>query len=247
MIILDMLTNLIVNALAFYITAYLVPGVKIADLLVLVVVAVVWGGLLAGFLLLTRSATTLPATEPEPEAEVAVVAPSPTITPTSEPTATPLPTAIPSPLPPATSESIAASPTDPPAVPEPSPAPTDTPAPEPTPTEARPANTPAPVEESDQVSYRQDVLPILERRCIKCHGGTRDDGSVRIEEGLDLRTYASLLAGSFNGAVIEPGNAEASYLVELINEGEMPKNEPRLLPAEIRAITDWVQAGAADN
>jgi putative membrane protein len=43
MIIIDMLTNLIVNALAFYITAYLVPGVKIADLQVLVVVAVVWG------------------------------------------------------------------------------------------------------------------------------------------------------------------------------------------------------------
>lgn len=38
-----MLMNLIVNALAFYITAYLVPGVKIADFQALVVVAFVWG------------------------------------------------------------------------------------------------------------------------------------------------------------------------------------------------------------
>jgi hypothetical protein len=51
----------------------------------------------------------------------------------------------------------------------------------------------------------------------------------------------------FNGPVIEPGNAEASYLVELITEGEMPKKEPRLLPGEVRTITDWVNAGAPDN
>lgn len=38
-----MLTNLIINALAFYVTAYLVPGVKIADFQALAVVAIVWG------------------------------------------------------------------------------------------------------------------------------------------------------------------------------------------------------------
>lgn len=35
--------SLIVNALAFYITAYLVPGIVIANFQVLVVIAVVWG------------------------------------------------------------------------------------------------------------------------------------------------------------------------------------------------------------
>ena len=38
-----MLTSLVVNALAFYITAYLVPGIVIANIQVLVVIAVVWG------------------------------------------------------------------------------------------------------------------------------------------------------------------------------------------------------------
>lgn len=38
-----MLINLIVNALAFYVTAYIVPGVQIANFQALAVVAIVWG------------------------------------------------------------------------------------------------------------------------------------------------------------------------------------------------------------
>lgn len=38
-----MLAKLVINALAFYVTAYLVPGVAIAGWQTLVVVAVVWG------------------------------------------------------------------------------------------------------------------------------------------------------------------------------------------------------------
>jgi putative membrane protein len=38
-----MLINLIINALAFYVTAYIVPGVKIENFQALGVVAIVWG------------------------------------------------------------------------------------------------------------------------------------------------------------------------------------------------------------
>jgi len=38
-----MLINLIVNALAFYVTAYIVPGVHIENIQTLAVVAIVWG------------------------------------------------------------------------------------------------------------------------------------------------------------------------------------------------------------
>jgi len=38
-----MLTDLIINALAFYVTAYIVPGVKIENFQALGVVAIVWG------------------------------------------------------------------------------------------------------------------------------------------------------------------------------------------------------------
>jgi hypothetical protein len=53
--------------------------------------------------------------------------------------------------------------------------------------------------------------------------------------------------GSFNGPVVVPGNASDSYLVEQVVSGEMPKRAPRLLPAEIRFITEWVNSGAPDN
>lgn len=38
-----MIMNLIINALGFYVTAYLVPGVHIENLETLAVVAIVWG------------------------------------------------------------------------------------------------------------------------------------------------------------------------------------------------------------
>ncbi|RME74138.1 MAG: hypothetical protein D6784_10610, partial [Chloroflexi bacterium] len=95
--------------------------------------------------------------------------------------------------------------------------------------------------------FTGDVFPIFERRCIKCHGGEKPEGGLRIEEGLDMRSYEALMQGSINGPVVEPGNADASYLVELIMKGEMPKKEPRLLPGEIRTIVDWINAGAPDN
>ena len=68
-----------------------------------------------------------------------------------------------------------------------------------------------------------------------------------MKEGLVLKTYAEIMTGSDNGPVIAPGNPANSLLVDLITQGKMPKNGPRLLPGEIRTITDWVAAGAANN
>ena len=62
-----------------------------------------------------------------------------------------------------------------------------------------------------------------------------------------MTTFADIMAGSWNGSVLEPGDAENSYLVEQIVTGEMPKKEPRLLPGEIRIISAWIDAGAPDN
>ena len=47
--------------------------------------------------------------------------------------------------------------------------------------------------------------------------------------------------------MVVPGDAANSYLVELIVSGEMPRRGPTLLPAEIEAIREWIDAGALDN
>lgn len=91
------------------------------------------------------------------------------------------------------------------------------------------------------VSFVNNVLPIFENSCTKCHGVEQ------IKEGLDLRTYETLMAGSFNGTVVTPGNAKDSFLVQQLLKGEMPKRGPKLTLAQIQIIIDWINAGALNN
>jgi len=104
-----------------------------------------------------------------------------------------------------------------------------------------PESAPAAAESSAEVSFANDVLPILESRCLNCHGGQRTS------EGLSLKTYDSLMAGSQNGAVVTPGDAANSLFISLSAEGKMPKRGPKLTPAEIELLTNWVNAGAQNN
>ena len=94
---------------------------------------------------------------------------------------------------------------------------------------------------SVEISYANDVRPILESRCGSCHMGEF------VSEGLDMNTYESLLVGSQNGPVIIPGDANDSLLVQKITAGKMPKRGPKLTPAQIQIITDWIDAGALNN
>ena len=55
------------------------------------------------------------------------------------------------------------------------------------------------------------------------------------------------MAGSFNGTVITPGNAEDSFLVQQLLDGEMPKRGPKLTLEQIQIIINWVNAGALNN
>lgn len=109
---------------------------------------------------------------------------------------------------------------------------TEPPLEEPTPTEGSPDST---------VSFAADVFPIINSRCVNCHGGDR------VEEGLYLLSYDQILSGSDNGAVIIPGDVEGSLLIELIASRKMPKRGPKLTPAQVQIISDWVAAGAPNN
>lgn len=103
------------------------------------------------------------------------------------------------------------------------------------------------VSDHPPVSFEADVMPIIASRCLQCHGEPRDDGTLRIEEGLDMRTHEAIMAGSTWGDVVVPGDPVGSYMLELILDGEMPDEGPRLLPREVRIITAWIAQGAPDN
>lgn len=93
----------------------------------------------------------------------------------------------------------------------------------------------------DSVSFANDVLPIINNRCAKCHGGDR------IEKQLNLLSYSTLIAGSENGPVVVPGDADSSKLIELIATQKMPKRGAKLNTVQVQVFTDWVNQGALDN
>jgi mono/diheme cytochrome c family protein len=107
--------------------------------------------------------------------------------------------------------------------------------------QATEAPTTAPAGQTGGVSFANDVLPILESRCISCHGGERT------QEGLSMKTHADLMSGSKNGPVITAGNASDSLLAQLISEGKMPKRGPKLTPNQVQVVIDWINQGALDN
>lgn len=94
---------------------------------------------------------------------------------------------------------------------------------------------------TSDISFANDVNPIIQSRCINCHGGDR------IEEGLVFFTYEDIMAGSDNGPVVIPGDPENSSLVELVANKKMPKRGPKLTPQQVQLISDWVAAGAPNN
>jgi cytochrome c len=106
-------------------------------------------------------------------------------------------------------------------------------------TEAPAATVPA--AQGATVSFAHDIMPLIESRCINCHGGQRT------EKGLDLKTFDSLMAGSENGPVVAAGKAPDSKLIELIVNQKMPKRGPKLTPPQVELFTDWVNQGALNN
>lgn len=195
---------------------------------VIALVVAVWSALLVGTINLTGQAAEQPLSQ----------AAAPTQAPTATaPAAAP---SLPTETPPQATQAPSDEETAPTATEPPAEAPTATPPPTPTETPLPEPTEPPPAPESG-VSFAADVLPIFESRCVQCHGPSRTSG------GLQLDSYQAATAASESGSSILPGDAAHSLLVELIVSGEMPRRGPRLTPAEIQAITDWVNAGAPDN
>jgi mono/diheme cytochrome c family protein/PAS domain-containing protein len=92
------------------------------------------------------------------------------------------------------------------------------------------------------VDFKKDVLPILQRACVECHGPKKTSG------GLKLHNGAGILEGGISGKAIEPGKPAASYLIErLLGEGgedRMPLKANPLDDDEFAVIKGWIEQGA---
>jgi len=105
----------------------------------------------------------------------------------------------------------------------------------PTPTAtATPAGTAATPTPAGPPTYAAGIQPIFTARCGACHGDAR-------AAGMKLTEYADAMAGSENGPVIVPGDAENSKLVQVQREG---KHFAQLSDAELELVVEWINAGA---
>ena len=88
-------------------------------------------------------------------------------------------------------------------------------------------------------SFRGNVAPLLEARCVRCHGE-----KVR-KADLDLRSAAGVLKGGESGAAVVAGKPDKSLLYERVHKGEMPPEEgKRLRESEVEMIRRWIADGA---
>lgn len=102
---------------------------------------------------------------------------------------------------------------------------------------------------AEQVSYRLDVFPILESRCVSCH---KPGGDGFKASGLDLSSYEGLMKGTKHGPIVIAGDPVSSNLNVLI-EGRadpkvrMPHNQRPLLKLQQQIVHAWVKQEAKNN
>lgn len=101
----------------------------------------------------------------------------------------------------------------------------------------------------DTVSFATQILPIFQKRCAKCHGGEDENGEVLTEVSLSLLEYERVMVGSEFGTVVEAGDPDGSFLIDMITAGDMPpEGEGDKVPEEeIALIRTWIEQGALNN
>lgn len=93
--------------------------------------------------------------------------------------------------------------------------------------------------------YAQHINPILDAKCVACHG------EAKVKGGLRLDSYDRLMRGGEDGAVIVAGKPANSLLLERVtlpagHKQFMPaEGNPPLKPEEIAWIKAWVLQGAS--
>lgn len=94
-----------------------------------------------------------------------------------------------------------------------------------------------------QVDFNVDVKPILNKKCISCHGGVKQQGGFSV-----LFREEALAATKSGKPAIIPGHPEESEFIKRLKsddpEERMPYKHPALDASEIDILSAWVKQGA---
>jgi uncharacterized membrane protein len=95
--------------------------------------------------------------------------------------------------------------------------------------------------------YMRDIHPILDAKCVVCHGASKE------QAGLRLDFYDLLSTGGKDGAVIAPRNPDGSLLLQRVT---LSPSDRHFMPAEgrtplsvdeISTLRAWIVAGASPS
>jgi hypothetical protein len=93
--------------------------------------------------------------------------------------------------------------------------------------------------------YVARIASLFDSRCLGCHDDTRAKGQLRLD------SFAAVMRGGKDGAVIVPGNPNASELFKRIS---LPSSDDKAMPPsgktsltadEVTVIKLWIAAGAS--
>ncbi len=96
---------------------------------------------------------------------------------------------------------------------------------------------------ADPVDYNAEIKPIINQKCISCHGGVKKKG------GFSLLFREEALSPTASGKpAIIPGDAKNSDMIRRLHykdpEERMPYKEEPLSKQEIELLTRWIDEGA---
>lgn len=88
------------------------------------------------------------------------------------------------------------------------------------------------------LTYANGVGDLLAARCGSCHG----PGGI---QGLNVTTYADLLAGGAGGPAVVPGDPQASLLI--VKQTGASPHFGQLPAGEVERLIEWIAAGAPER
>ncbi|MEO0445236.1 MAG: c-type cytochrome domain-containing protein, partial [Verrucomicrobiota bacterium] len=96
-------------------------------------------------------------------------------------------------------------------------------------------------------AYESLVAPVLEAKCVACHGEEKQKGKLRMD------SYAALLEGGSEGPSLVPGSLDDSLMIFRIDlpmdddEHMPPDSKEQLTKEEIAMLQAWVSKGGTEE
>jgi hypothetical protein len=99
------------------------------------------------------------------------------------------------------------------------------------------------VRADDKIDFAKSIQPLLEKRCLECHGSKKQKGDLRLD------TKEAALKGGSDAKAIVPGKPDESDMVRRISldaghDDIMPPKGDPLTKEQIALVKQWISEGA---